>query len=560
MAAISDSKAPLEHADVEMLSSSENSSDLDDSYEVFKKAEGLEYDESEAKKVLRKIDMRIVPVLFMTYLLQYLDKNAINYSSVYGLKQGTHLHGDQYSWLNSIFYFGYLVAQYPSGYIMQRFPIGKFLSLITFGWGLILITTPACYNFAGIAVNRFMLGLVEAAINPGFVLVMGLWYTSAEQPLRLEAYYCTNGLATMVGGLIGYAIGHITTGTLARWQYVFIIFGAVSIAWAAISFLLLPDLPSTAKFLTERERAIAVHRVAKNRQGVKNTHFKKDQAWQCLADPKTWILFIMAVGAQVPNSALTSVSTLSIHLYSAALFSRYLFYSPVFLLLFRPLPCSPLPCLLQILLTNAPQFTSIIIKTFGYDTLGTQYLQIPGGFVQFAALLGGGIVCTKFPNSRCITMIVANLICILGAALLVGLPDSNKWGRLVALWLCYFQGLGFSMSLTMVSSNVSGYTKKQLTGAAIFTGYCVGNIIGPQTFRDSEAPGYHSAYIAMLVGYVVKLLSVVALYAYMWSVNKKRDREAAAAGPLTEEQKREAVELGMKDLTEIDNKGFRYTL
>ncbi|KAK8151165.1 major facilitator superfamily domain-containing protein [Phyllosticta citrichinensis] len=511
MAAINDSKAPLEHADVERSSSSENSSDLDDSYEVFKKTEGLEYDESEAKRVLRKIDLRVVPVLFVTYLLQYLDKNAINYSSVYGLKQGTHLHGDQYSWLNSIFYFGYLVAQYPSGYIMQRFPIGKFLSGITFGWGVILITTPACHNFAGIAVNRFMLGLVEAAINPGFVLVMGLWYTSAEQPLRLEAYYCTNGLATMVGGLIGYAVGHINSGTLARWQYVFIIFGAVSIFWAAISFLLLPDLPSTAKFLTERERAIAVDRVASNRQGVKNTHFKKDQAWQCFVDPKTWMLFILAVGAQVPNSALTS-------------------------------------------------FTSIIIKTFGYDTLGTQYLQIPGGFVQFAALLGGGFVCTKWPNSRCITMIVANLICILGAALLVGLPDTNKWGRLVALWLCFFQGLGFSMSLTMVSSNVSGYTKKQLTGAAIFTGYCVGNIIGPQTFKDSEAPGYHSAYIAMLVGYIVKLLSVVALYVYMGSVNKKRDREAAAAGPLSEQQKREAIEMGMHDATEIDNKGFRYTL
>ncbi|KAK8191106.1 major facilitator superfamily domain-containing protein [Phyllosticta capitalensis] len=511
-AAANDYKAPLEHADLERASASENSSALDDSYEVFKKTEGLEYDESEAKKVLRKIDMRIVPVLFMTYLLQYLDKNAINYSSVYGLKQGTHLHGNQYSWLNSIFYFGYLVAQYPSGYIMQRFPIGKFLSWITFGWGVILITTPACYNFAGIAVNRFMLGLVEAAINPGFVLVMGLWYTSAEQPLRLEAYYCTNGIATMVGGLIGYAIGHITTGSLARWQYVFIIFGAVSIFWGCISFCLLPDLPSSAKFLTERERAIAVDRVAANRQGVKNAHFKKDQAWQCATDPKTWILFIMAVGAQVPNSALTS-------------------------------------------------FTSIIIKTFGYSTLGTQYLQIPGGFVQFAALLGGGIICTRFPNSRCITMITANCICILGSALLVGLPDTNKWGRLVALWLCFFQGLGFSMSLTMVSSNVSGYTKKQLTGAAIFTGYCVGNIIGPQTFRDSEAPGYHSAYVAMLVGYVVKLLSVVALYAYMWCSNRKRDREAAARGPEEEEaMRREAVELGMRDATELENPGFRYTL
>jgi len=52
------------------------------------------------------------------------------------------------------------------------------------------------------------------------------------------------------------------------------------------------------------------------------------------------------------------------------------------------------------------------------------------------------------------------------------------------------------MSLTIVSSNIAGYTKKQLTGAALFTGYCVGNIIGPQTFKTSEAPGYKSAYIA----------------------------------------------------------------
>jgi hypothetical protein len=93
-------------------------------------------------------------------------------------------------------------------------------------------------------------------------------------------------------------------------------------------------------------------------------------------------------------------------------------------------------------------------------------------------------------------MIGACAVCILGAGLLVGLPDDNKWGRLVALWLCYFQGLSFSMTLIIVSSNIAGYTKKQVTGALLFTGYCVGNIIGPQTFKQSEAPGYHSAYIA----------------------------------------------------------------
>lgn len=183
----------------------------------------------------------------------------------------------------------------------------------------------------------------------------------------------------MFGGLIGFAVGHINTG-LPRWMYVFIIFGAVSIAAGILALLVLPDLPSTAKFLNEREQAVAVERVSGNRQGVKNHHFKKNQAYQCFMDPKTWILFIMATAAQIPNAALTS-------------------------------------------------FASIIVGSFGFETLQTQYLQIPGGAVQFLALIGGGVICSKFPNARCITMFVANAICVLGSALLVALPENNQWGR-----------------------------------------------------------------------------------------------------------------------------------
>lgn len=96
-------------------------------------------------------------------------------------------------------------------------------------------------------------------------------------------------------------------------MYVFLIFGAFSVAVGAIALIFLPDLPSTAKFLSERERAIAVERVAINRQGVKNSQFKWYQVRQAAQDPKTWLLFIMAIGAQIPNSALTSVCILSFH-------------------------------------------------------------------------------------------------------------------------------------------------------------------------------------------------------------------------------------------------------
>ncbi|EFX01741.1 allantoate permease [Grosmannia clavigera kw1407] len=486
--------------DVPKLASEEA---LDDVYQTYKSAALEDVSPEDERRVLRKIDLRVVPILFGTYLLQYLDKNSLNFASVYGLKKATHLKGQDYSWLGSIFYFGYLIAQFPGSYLLQRLPIGKVVSIVTILWGGIVMTTPGCSSFAGMSVNRFFLGVTEAVVNPAFVLIMSTWYTATEQPLRLESYYCTNGIATMFGGLIGYAVGHISTG-LPKWMYVFLIFGSASVAWGVVSLLVLPDLPSTARFLNERERAIAINRVSQNKQGVKNHHFRSYQAVQCAKDPKTWILFVMAVGAQIPNSALTS-------------------------------------------------FTSIIVGTFGFDTLGTQYMQIPGGAVQFLALIIGGWVCTRWSNLRCITMIVANTICIIGAAMLVGLPNDSKWGRLVGLWLCYFQGLGFSISLTMVSSNVAGYTKKQLTGAVLFTGYCVGNIIGPQTFKSSEAPHYHSAYIAMLVGYTVKLVMVIVLYIYMYRSNKARDA-ASVSDDST------AVEMGMLDQTELDNKGFRLYL
>jgi hypothetical protein len=72
---------------------------LDDNYELYKHGKDLETDPAEYKRVLRKIDLRIMPILFVTYMLQYLDKNSINFSSVYGLQTGTHLVGQDYSWL-----------------------------------------------------------------------------------------------------------------------------------------------------------------------------------------------------------------------------------------------------------------------------------------------------------------------------------------------------------------------------------------------------------------------------------------------------------------------------
>ena len=79
------------------ISAAASSSYLDDSYDIYKRNQGVEINPEEAKKLLWKINMRIAPVLFITYLVQYLDKNGINFTSIYGLQKGTNLHGQDYS-------------------------------------------------------------------------------------------------------------------------------------------------------------------------------------------------------------------------------------------------------------------------------------------------------------------------------------------------------------------------------------------------------------------------------------------------------------------------------
>ncbi|KAK3074547.1 hypothetical protein LTR53_002901 [Teratosphaeriaceae sp. CCFEE 6253] len=381
----------VESQDLKHGISPASSERLDETYALYKQDEALPLDPREASKVLRRIDLHLIPLLFLTYMLQYLDKSSINFASVFGLQKGTHLHGQQYAWLSSIFYFGYLIAQYPAGYALQRLPTAKFIGGTILKWGTLVITTPACKSFAGIAANRFLLGASEAVVNPGFVLVLSMWWTGAEQPIRLVLYYCANGFASIFGGLLGYAIGHITTG-LQQWQYIFLIFGAISVSWGVIFLIFMPDLPSSARFLNDRVKVVAVERVAANRQGVKNSHWKTYQMWQCAQDPKTWILFFMSIAAQIPNAAQSS-------------------------------------------------FTSLILKGFGFDTLQTQYMQMPGNAIQIVSLLLSGYVASRWPNMRCIVMIAGNLICVGAGGALVGLSSQAKWGRLVALWLCSCQSV-----------------------------------------------------------------------------------------------------------------------
>ncbi|KAL4876883.1 hypothetical protein BJY04DRAFT_222558 [Aspergillus karnatakaensis] len=97
----------------------------DDAAQMFQGELVVEYSKQEEARVRWKLDLILVPMMFTTYMLSFLDKGILSTAAVYGLRDDLKLHGQQYSWTNSIFYFGYLLWQYPNSIFMQRLPIGR---------------------------------------------------------------------------------------------------------------------------------------------------------------------------------------------------------------------------------------------------------------------------------------------------------------------------------------------------------------------------------------------------------------------------------------------------
>ena len=227
-------------------------------------------DKETSRKLLRKIDLHIMPMMCIVYGLNYLDKTTLSYASIMGLETDLHLTKHNYQWLGSIFYIGYLGVEYPTSRMLQRLQLAKYSAFNIILWGLTLSCTAATKDFAGIASVRLILGMLEAAVTPGFVLFTSQWYTKEEQGLRTGIWFSFNGFANVLGGLVAYGVAQGTLGRsviLAGWKIIFLVWGLVTMVAGIVFLLVMPDSPLKAQFLRNSERRLDIERTRHNQQG-----------------------------------------------------------------------------------------------------------------------------------------------------------------------------------------------------------------------------------------------------------------------------------------------------
>ncbi|CAK7228327.1 hypothetical protein SCUCBS95973_006842 [Sporothrix curviconia] len=463
----------------------------------------------EDRAMLWKIDCTILPILLATYSLKFLDQQAMSYSSNFGLLDDMNLTLNQYAWASgSILNLAIVVFQPLASRILQIVPLGRFVAASVMIWGGLLMCTAGARSFVAIAVLRTLLGFSEAGITPAMVLIVSMWYKrDREQPGRQGTWFLGNAFAQMIGGLIGYGVGHIQSSlAVGPWIWFFIIVGAVTFCWGIVLLFILPDNPMTAKFLTPHQRAVAIARVRDNHTGIINHQWKWAQARECLLDANIWMYCAILFLSAIPSGGVAS-------------------------------------------------FGSIVIKQFGFSSLNTTLLSIPLGAVQAVSLLTSGWVNSRFKNIRNLVSAISQVPALLGAVLLMTLPEANKIGRLFAYYIIQTHTVNDVMIYAVFSGNTAGFTKKVTGAAMMFISSSVGLIIGPQLFLSSQAPRYPTAFNAAISCFVLQIVLPFVLQAHLYWLNKKKAEQQAHLPPATEE---ELANEGLMDRTDKEQPHFRY--
>jgi MFS transporter, ACS family, allantoate permease len=458
---------------------------------------------AEARKLLWKIDLVMIPLIMGTCVLAAVDKVIISNAAIYGMKTDTHLVGNEYSWVGSIFYFGYLVAEYPAALVIQRVPVAKCLAACLFSWAILLLCTAATQNFAGLATVRFLMGMFECVVFPISSILTVMWWTTEEQPIRLAFWF--NQLSSVFSGLVSYGIGHTNT-SLHPWRLLFIVLGAFTILWSVIIYIFLPDSPVKCWYMSDREKYVCLERLKDNNTGIEDKQIKWYQVRECLLDPKTWLLAFFSLIQNIPNGGLVT-------------------------------------------------FASIIVSGLGYSSLITTVLGIPTGVLATVWQILLSFIAARFKNARCIVIATANIVPLICAVLMWKLPRSNKHGLLAAYYVFYTYWGPYVLSTSLPMANTSGHSKKLTMNAVFFLAYCVGNIIGPQLFRSSDAPDYSNGYEGLLACLVIATVCISAYGVLCYLENRKRDRESLRDGS----QRNVDAANAFSDLTDKEKKDFRYT-
>ncbi|CAO3646702.1 unnamed protein product [Cunninghamella blakesleeana] len=265
------------------------------------------------RKLLRKLDWRIVPWIFILYFLSVEDSVNVGFSFTMNKQQGhdlattANLSARENNIGLGLFYVAYIIFEIPSNLIMANVNPAYWIARIMITWSIVTCCMAAISTAWHFYLLRFLLGLSEAGFYPGIAYYITLWYRPEETSSRLGIMYLAGPLSGAFGGLISAGVQLIDTkGHLYGWQWLFLISGLLSLVFGVATIYVFPSKPETSEgFLTEKEIQLVRQRLITNQEDDHNNGKNKDLQLKAilkrdlknlklqLLDYKVWLFCIL---------------------------------------------------------------------------------------------------------------------------------------------------------------------------------------------------------------------------------------------------------------------------
>ncbi|KAH9935277.1 major facilitator superfamily domain-containing protein [Fomitopsis serialis] len=415
------------------------------------------------RRLVRKLDARLLPILTVLYLLSFLDRSNIGNAKLDGLT--TDLKMTQADYLNALtlYFLGYNM-------VLKRLTPRLWLPTIMVVWGIVSTLMGLVHNYAGLLAVRFFLGATEAGLFPGVVYYLSCWYKRKEQHFRISIFSAL--LASQLGafgGALAYAIGKMDgIGRKSGWSWIFIIEGLLTIVIALLSYVWVHNYPDTVSFLSPEEKTLLHERLRADNDALSGETFRWPYVKKAFEDVAVWLYCLCFVGCSLP-------------LYTLSLF---------------------LPT---------------IIADLGYAAAEAQLLTVPPYFVAtvltFATAWGSHLLNRRAP------------FIIIGAILpSLAISSSSPPRRRASSTSPHSCVRAASIQLrdyaVMAREQRSGQLKRAVACALqISVGNGLGAIVGTQLYR--YAPRFYLGH-GFAIGYLVLVSAAAALN---WYVLARRNRE-----------------------------------
>ncbi|KAF1814395.1 MFS nicotinic acid transporter-like protein Tna1 [Eremomyces bilateralis CBS 781.70] len=426
------------------------------------------------KKLVRKLDWKLIPWLSLLYLISFLDRANIGNARIYGLEEDLGMSDTQYSIALTVFFISYSVFEPATNVMLKQFRPRIFIPAIMVVWAIIMTCMGLVQNYGGLLAARFLLGMAEAGLFPGVNYYLSCWYKRSEFGVRAAIFFSAAAFAGSFGGLLAAAIAQMDgVGGKPGWAWIFILEGLASICFGIASYWMVQDFPSDATFLDEKEKLRVLRRLRADKQASsKHEKYHNTFAKQALSDWKTYLFMIIYGG-----------SAGSLYAYS----------------LFLP----------------------TIIKEMGYTSTKANLLSVPPYAAAAVLTILVGWHADK-TNKRARANTAIPLLAVIGFAMLLGSDNAG-----VKYTGTYLAALGIyptiSNTITWASNNVEGVFKRGIVLGMVIGWGNLNGIVASNIYKAQDGPRFivgHSVVLAYIVVFLFGGSVVTAVS--LTTENKKR--------------------------------------